>query len=116
MSALTFDWLRIKNVQRCEDVFHPLNDWSASDWACAMAGECGEACNAVKKLKRCETKTNTVKDPQTPEECVKAIGKELADIVIYTDLLAAHLGIDLGQVVIEKFNEVSDRMGSYQRL
>ena len=34
---------------------------------------------------------------------------ELADVVIYADLLAERLGIDLGAAVRTKFNEVSDR-------
>lgn len=62
-----------------------------------MAGECGEACNLVKKLRRGE---NIHKDH---------IAHELADLVIYADLLAARLNINLGAAVVEKFNMVSDR-------
>ena len=108
--------LRLANVKRCEEVFHPLNDWSPTDWACAMAGEAGEACNAVKKLRRLADGTNTAKDPQTEAECLKAIGAELADTVIYVDLLAARLGLDLSIEVKDKFNEVSRRMNSSVRL
>jgi hypothetical protein len=70
-----------------------------TDWACALAGETGEACNLIKKLRR--------GDAIDTED----IGKELADVVIYADLLAARLGIDLGEAVVQKFNEVSDRYG-----
>lgn len=112
MSNLTFSELRTANVARCEEVFHPLAAWSPTDWACAMAGECGEACNAVKKLRRHADGTNTTKDPQTVEDCVAVIGHELADLIIYADLLAARLGIDLGAVVQQKFNVVSDRMSA----
>lgn len=108
--------LRTANVARCEQVFHPLNSWSPTDWACAMAGESGEACNAVKKLRRMDGGTNTAKDPKTREECVEIIAKELADLVIYADLLAARLEINLGSAVKSKFNEVSDRMNSTVRL
>lgn len=97
MSELTFKELGKTNRERCEAVFHPVNNWSPTDWACAMAGECGEACNFIKKLRRGE--------PISPAD----IGKELADVVIYADLLAQRLGLDLGDCVRDKFNEVSDR-------
>jgi len=94
---LTFHALRQANVERCNDVFHNLDDWSLTDWATAMAGECGEACNLIKKIRRGESIE------------ISELGKELADIVIYADLLAARAGIDLGNFVASKFNEVSAR-------
>jgi len=105
--GLTFIGLRGKNVLRCETIFHPLDEWSPTEWAVALAGEVGEACNAVKKLRRLADGTNTAKDPQTEAEAIKAIGEELADVVIYADLLAARLGLDLGFEVAAKFNAVS---------
>jgi NTP pyrophosphatase (non-canonical NTP hydrolase) len=108
--------LRTANVKRCEQVFHPLNAWTPAEWACAMAGEAGEACNVAKKIKRLETGTNTAKDPATIDECRELMGKELADTVIYCDLLAASLGINLADAIRNKFNEVSERMKSDVRL
>jgi NTP pyrophosphatase (non-canonical NTP hydrolase) len=90
----------VANVARCEDVFHQLDAWSPTDWACALAGETGEACNLIKKLRRGE------------EVESGDIARELADVVIYADLLAARCGIDLGEAVRCKFNEVSHRRGS----
>lgn len=116
MSSLTFNELRNANTERCEQVFHPINAWTPTDWACAMAGEAGEVCNAVKKLRRHADGTNTAKDPQSPEKCKEIIAKEIADTVIYLDLLASRLGIDLGAAVCKKFNEVSRRMSAPQRL
>lgn len=113
---LNFDELRAINVLRCEEVFHPVHSWSPTDWATAFAGEAGEACNFVKKLRRHEDGNNTAKDPQTAQACIDAIAGELADTIIYADLLAARLGINLGVAVLEKFNEVSDRMGATYRL
>lgn len=109
---LTFQNLRDKNVPRCEQVFHRLDNWSPTDWACAMAGEAGEACNVAKKMKRLVEGSNTAKDPQSYAEFCVLMAEELADVVIYADLLAARLGIDLGEAIVSKFNKVSDRMGS----
>jgi NTP pyrophosphatase (non-canonical NTP hydrolase) len=81
-----------------------------------MAGETGEACNAVKKLRRHEDGTNTTKDPATEEECIADVAVELADTVIYADLLAARLGIDLAEAVRSKFNAASVLCGADERL
>lgn len=116
MEILNFTALRYYNVKRCHEVFHPVSDWTPAEWAVAMAGEAGEVCNAVKKLRRLADGTNTAKDPQTEAEAVAIIAQELADTVIYADLLAARLGIDLGEAVRAKFNEVSDRMNSTVKL
>jgi len=94
---LTFVALRAANKRRCEQEFHAIASWSATDWACAMAGECGEACNLIKKLRRGDAVE------------IEDIGRELADLVTYADLLAERLGIDLGEAVRDKFNEVSTR-------
>lgn len=102
---MRFEELRLANVARCEDVFPPLDDWSPTDWACAMAGEAGEACNAVKKLRRGDSGAS-----------VEDIAAELADTVIYCDLLAARLRINLSEAIREKFNLVSDERGSLIRL
>ena len=81
-----------------------------------MAGECGEVCNAVKKLRRLQDGTNTAKDPQTEAEALHDIGEELADLIIYADLLAARLGLDLSVEIEAKFNSVSRLRGSSVRL
>ncbi len=113
---LSFDELRAANTARCEQVYHPLNDWSVTDWACAMAGEAGEACNVAKKIRRRETGTRAPNDPNTLEECHALLAAELADTVIYCDLLAARLDINLGNAIRKKFNRTSERMKSDVRL
>ena len=40
------------------------------------------------------------------------IADELADAIIYADLLATRLDVSLEDAIIRKFNEVSERMGS----
>lgn len=106
MNSLTFAQLRAVNVDRCEESFFPLDSKDGPWWGNAMAGECGEACNIVKKMDR---------DGETLE-LHEALAKELADLVTYADLLAARFGIDLGLAVAAKFNEVSERVGSHLRL
>lgn len=130
MSRLTFGALSLANRERCERVFHPLNDWSLTDWMCAVAGEVGEAANLIKKAKRFEGKTEAeltdsmvgLDFPYDNDEAQgkddryitgrEFIGYELADAVIYIDLLAQRLGVDLGEMVERKFNIVSTRVGS----
>ncbi len=106
MSPLTFEQLREANARRNQDAFPTCRDWSATDWVLAITGEVGELANLVKKQKR---------DGMTVER-QQEIAKELADVVLYADLLADHLGVDLGAVVALKFNEVSVRRGSDIRL
>lgn len=103
--SLSFDELRRANVARCEDVFHPLLSWSPAEWSNAMAGEVGEACNVTKKMLRGDYAAASV-DPIT------ILAYELADVLIYADLLAARCGIDLGEAVRQKFNAVSRKRGS----
>lgn len=109
---LDFVELRDANVKRCEEVFHALDDWTPTDWATAMAGECGEACNEVKKLRRLDGADSGIDTPANRAELRIKIGKELADLIIYADLLAARLDIDLAEAVTFKFNEVSQKRES----
>jgi NTP pyrophosphatase (non-canonical NTP hydrolase) len=69
----------------------------------AVTGELGEYANMSKKLRRGDL---------TEEEFKQAASKELADVVTYLDILAMQLGIDLGEAVRSKFNEVSRRVGA----
>ena len=101
---LEFTDLRAAQVSRCEKHFHACDDWSPTDWACALAGEVGELCNLIKKQRRGE-------DIEPG-----AMARELADVIAYADLLAHRLGIDLAQAVRNKFNEVSVRIGAEEML
>jgi len=101
---LTFDELRHSNQNRCNLSFHGITGWSPTDWATAFAGECGEACNLIKKLRRGERIQPT------------AIADEIADCVIYADLLCNRLGVTLEAAIRRKFNVVSDRVKSEIKL
>lgn len=90
--------------------------FTVSDWAVAVAGETGEMCNEIKKMRRMETGARILGDPVTMDAARLRIKKEMADVISYIVLLADELEIDLEDAVIEKFNEVSEREGFLERL
>jgi NTP pyrophosphatase (non-canonical NTP hydrolase) len=90
--------------------------WTGADWSNAMCGEAGEAANIVKKIRRHETGLGSSANTPPIDELIAKLGTELADIVAYVDLLAAHYDIDLERAVAEKFNEVSEINGFPERL
>lgn len=83
------------------------SDWALSTWCNAVLGELGEAANLIKKIERGDI---------TLDEAREALGKEFADVVTYLDILAFRAGVDLGRATMDKFNEVSVRVGSTVRL
>lgn len=78
------------------------SDWSPASWLQAAVGELGEYANLRKKVERGDL---------TLEEAKSDLGDELADVVIYLDILAAQLGIDLGNAVMNKWNKTSKKVG-----
>lgn len=78
--------------------------------ATEMAGECGEACNVIKKLERARLglrgSTATIED----------LSQELADVVITAYLTALTAKIDMDQAIKDKFNASSEKLGLRARL
>lgn len=113
--GLTFNTLRGGNQKRLPEfrnnkgeLSHTgFNDWSLNDWATAATGEFGEACNVLKKVRRGDL---------TLDEARPLLTQEIADAVIYLDLLSAACGIDLGHAVMETFNKKSEKVSSRVRL
>lgn len=97
-----------------------INQWSPADWAMAMMGEAGEACNALKKLRRAEEGIANVNEPgrQITErkQAIAHVGEELADTLLYLLALASRLDIDIAAAVVAKFNSVSVKYGFPERL
>jgi len=83
------------------------SDWLLSQWSNACLGELGEAANIIKKIERGDL---------TLEDARVALAKELGDVLTYLDILAYRAGINLGTATIQKWNEVSDRIGSDLRI
>ena len=115
--GLTFRTLRAANLQRLP-LFKDAKgrtchgekdgpDWSPAQWLQAVVGELGEYANLRKKCERGDL---------TPEEAKPMLADELADVVIYLDILAAQLGIDLGEAVMHKWNKTSEKVGAPIRI
>jgi NTP pyrophosphatase (non-canonical NTP hydrolase) len=112
VSKLSFDALREANTRRCEAHYHPVDDWSLTDWMCAVSGEAGELAGVIKNIRRAEVE-RAANGHAIPEATLAKLGDEAADVVIYLDLLCARAGVDLGEAVRAKFNRVShERLGS----
>lgn len=115
--GLTFNVLRGANIHRLPTFKNSKgepahsepdgSDWSPAQWCQAVLGELGEYANIRKKYERGDI---------SEEEFKQMAGKELADVVTYLDILAFRLDINLGQAVMDKFNEVSIRVGSPVRI
>ncbi len=116
MSNLNLDALRAVNVTRCQRWHGPgSTPWNAADWSNATCGEAGEMANVIKKIRRHETGAVNEGDP-SPETLKVMAAEEMADVVIYVDLLANYLGVDLGEAIKAKFNKVSVKYGFPERL
>lgn len=77
------------------------SDWTLNDWGVAVGGEAGELLSKLKALKRGDEPLSTM---------LPKLAEEIADIVIYLDLLSMRLGLNMGDEVRKKFNVVSHRV------
>lgn len=116
--------LRDTNVARCarwhegfpEHTGPPYSEWLISDWSNAMGGECGEAQNVVKKIRRLDTGTRGRAAEADRAALVEKLADEIADTILYADLLAAKEGIDLSAAIVRKFNATSEEYELPERL
>lgn len=108
--------LREQNVSRAKRWHSDADPWSLADWSNAMCGETGEAANIVKKIRRNETSIGSSYNTPKTKELIPKLAEELADIVIYADLLADQAGINLENAIIDKFNKVSKAQNFPERL
>lgn len=116
-NGLTFNTLRGGNLARLPefrnkhgDLAHTKpdgSDWSPAQWLQAVVGELGEYANQRKKYERGDINATEFK---------QVAADELADVVTYLDILAMQLDIDLGAAVMDKFNRISQRVGSRIRI
>ncbi len=116
-NGLSFNTLRSANIARLPQFKNAKgepahsepdgSDWCLAQWSNALAGEVGESANIIKKIDRGDI---------TLAEARPLLAKEFADIVTYLDILAMRAGVDLGRATRDKFNEVSERVGSTVRI
>ncbi len=88
------------NRKRCDEVYWPLVD-------CDLATLKDKINDEMHEL-HVEIYNCQVWDGCGEEPCI-ALGKEIADVVTYLDLLAQRVGLNLSDILVQKFNEVSDR-------
>ena len=125
--GLTFNVLRAANIVRLSEFKNKHgelahnkadgSDWTPAQWLQAVIGELGEYANLRKKFERGDISF---------AEFAALAADELADVQTYLDLLALRCldhqnfvdphGIDLGQATMDKWNEVSERVGSLVRI
>lgn len=106
--GLTFRCFSHANRQRVDttSAFENCREWESDDWLLAVVGEVGEAANKVKKIKRDHGDQPSLYD----------VAIEIADVITYADLTIQRLGFSTEEVLIKKFDEVSDRYGSSDKL
>lgn len=100
--------LKIANQKRQKDWAEKkanIEDWDLPRWGNAVAGETGEMCNIIKKIDRGDFSLEEAKKTEV-------LADEIADIIIYLDLLSQKAGIDIGAAIVNKFNKKSDDIGS----
>lgn len=128
--GLTFNTLREGNTLRLPEFKNAQggaahsepdgSDWCLAQWCNALAGEVGEAAEQLALFQivvaRVGSAANTIKKVERGdialEDARKLLEKEFADVATYLDLLAFRCGINLGNAIMDKFNDVSKRVGS----
>lgn len=113
------DRLRETNVERVK-LWHPgypgAEAWTLADWSNAMVGEAGEAANIVKKIRRLDLHLTRRPTETDRAKLLGLLGEEVADVIIYADLLMAREEMSLWPNIVAKFNKTSDEYGFSQRL
>jgi NTP pyrophosphatase (non-canonical NTP hydrolase) len=97
--------LKKANAQRCPYFGHTLEEWALPQWGNAVAGETGELCNVIKKIDR-----GDVTDKRDGIDLREKLGEEVADVVIYLDLLCQRAGVNLEVAIVNKFNKINDEL------
>jgi NTP pyrophosphatase (non-canonical NTP hydrolase) len=107
--VLTLAGMREANLRRVREVWGHEDDWTPADWLGCVLGELGEVAHALKEARRSGDRSRAPEDGS-------GLADELADTLLYLDLLAARCGIDLAEAVRAKFNRTSVAVGSVVRL
>lgn len=95
------------NRARCVRWHSEGEPWGAADWSNALAGEVGELCNVIKKIRRHETGVPQSYNTPPMAELIPMLSDEIADVFLYLDLVADHFGLSLYECIKPKFDRVS---------
>lgn len=130
-TSLTFAQLREANTARLPQFKNSKGEpahseadgsnWVLSTWSNATFGELGEMGEMLLMYMQIVIKlgllANHIKKVERGDEGLEAarqaLGKEMADVLIYMDIFAMRCGVDLGHAIKDKFNEVSRRVGAF---
>jgi NTP pyrophosphatase (non-canonical NTP hydrolase) len=101
------------NRERAAEWHKDGEEWSLADWSNALCGEAGELANVIKKIRRLQTGTAARYDEQDARVLALHAAAEIADVIIYADLLLEQLDctLDIRQIVADKFNETTRKFG-----
>ena len=108
--SLTFEQFSEINRARCRAWMGEAD--TVEHHLIGLVGEVGELCNEWKK----EDRVAHNRPGSPPCALRRDMGNELADVIIYCDLVAKHYEIDLEEALISKFNATSERYGFPHRL
>lgn len=118
--ALDINHFRQVNRERSQQWHRNTEGWGIDQWNTAFIGEYGEAMNNWKKMTRVRDSIRG-RDSETNLHVLGlALMTELADAFTYFDLLVeeaeAQTGLKFDQVLVNKFNKVSEQFNFPQRL
>ena len=131
MSDYTIAHLSATNRARCARWHNDYpgfghGEWTVAHWTNAVCGEAGELANVAKKLERLRFMgAVSARDADTlgtddvalaAKRLFDQLADEVADVVLYADLVLGDHGFDLAAAIARKFNEVSEREGFPERL
>lgn len=109
--------LREVSVARAKDDFKTYDNAGILYFTTGLAGELGELCNLIKKLERRRVGGPDVGNSIAVHQINKAkLAEEIGGTLIYLDLVASLLEIDLESATTETFNKVSEKIASAHRL
>ena len=114
MDLRQFSKLNRERSEATDGFNHRLDAWTTAEWFTAVMGELGEAANVAKKLLR--VRDGLPGNTETPDELRVKLVRELADTLIYLDLLTQSLGFTLSDIVPAVFDAKSAKIGYSKRL
>lgn len=98
------------SVARAKEGFKTYDNVPVTFFTTALAGELGELCNLIKKLERAKVGGLDAGTNHKAKDISKELlAEEIGGTLIYLDLLASLLDIDLEEAVIKTFNEKSEQ-------